>query len=181
MQKNIFKDCVDNIFYIIIKLSRIRDKKNKGLVKMELQKDNDSGLSLKLFIVLSRANRTIADLIEKDIKTYGLNPTEFAVLELLFHKGDQPIQHIGKKVLLASGSITYVVDKLEKKKLLERVSCPKDRRVIYASLTNAGKELMKEIFPKHEQEVHQIFSGLELEEKKVMIELLKKLGLQEKK
>ena len=44
-----------------------------------------------------------------------MNPTEFAVLELLYHKGNQPLQQIGDKILLASGSITYVVDKLEKK------------------------------------------------------------------
>jgi len=133
-------------------------------------------LSLKLFIVLSRAHRAISDRIEQDIKGYGLNPTEFAVLELLFHKGDQPIQHIGKKVLLASGSITYVVDKLEKKKLLERVSCPKDRRVTYASITEEGKAFMNEIFPKHEMEIDQIFSSLNDEEKQLLIALLKKLG-----
>ncbi len=144
----------------------------------ENQVYDETSLALKLFIVLSRANRTIADLVEQDIRRYNLNPTEFAVLELLFHKGDQPIQHIGKKVLLASGSITYVVDKLEKKSLLQRISCPKDRRVTYASITEEGKSLMKTIFPQHEEEIKRIFSGLNLEEKTMMIDLLKKLGLQ---
>lgn len=64
-----------------------------------------------------------------------MNPTEFAVLELLYHKGQQPLQQIGGKILLASGSITYVVDKLEKKGFLERVACPNDRRVTYAAIT----------------------------------------------
>ena len=140
--------------------------------------DNDTNLSLKLFIVLSRAHRAISDKIEQDIKSYGLNPTEFAVLELLYHKGDQPIQHIGKKVLLASGSITYVVDKLEKKKYIERVSCPNDRRVTFASITEDGKSFMKSIFPTHEEEITRIFGSLNAEEKTIMIELLKKLGLQ---
>jgi MarR family transcriptional regulator, 2-MHQ and catechol-resistance regulon repressor len=139
---------------------------------------DETSLSLKLFIVLSRANRAIADLVENDIKGYGLNPTEFAVLELLFHKGDQPIQHIGKKVLLASGSITYVVDKLEKKQLLKRVSCPKDRRVTYASITEEGTKLMESIFPKHKLEINKIFSSLNNDEKEMMIGMLKKLGLQ---
>ncbi len=139
---------------------------------------SDTNLALKLFIVLSRANRSISDLVEQDIKRYNLNPTEFAVLELLFHKGDQPIQHIGKKVLLASGSITYVVDKLENKNLIKRISCPKDRRVTYTSITEDGVKLMEEIFPKHEEEITRIFSSLDNQEKMTMIELLKKLGLQ---
>lgn len=70
---------------------------------------------LKALVVLMRASQSVQDVLRKDIKVYGLNTTEFAVLELLYHKGDQPIQHIGKKILLSSGSITYVVDKLEKK------------------------------------------------------------------
>ena len=137
---------------------------------------DETNLSLKLFIVLSRATRAIHDLAEEDIRTYGLNPTEFAVLELVYHKGDQPIQQIGKKVLLSSGSITYVVDKLEKKQLLLRKSCPKDRRVTYAVITDQGKQLMDQIFPKHKQAIDTIFSGLEESEKSQLIELLKKLG-----
>ncbi|UOQ93491.1 MarR family transcriptional regulator [Halobacillus shinanisalinarum] len=137
--------------------------------------DHDS--SLKSFIVLSRAYRSVEEKIREDIRTYGLNPTEFAVLELLYHKGEQPIQQIGKKILLASGSITYVVDKLEGKKLLQRVRCPKDRRVIYADITNGGKKLMDEIFPKHQAAIKGIFGELSENEQKTLIILLKRLGL----
>jgi MarR family transcriptional regulator, 2-MHQ and catechol-resistance regulon repressor len=138
---------------------------------------NETDLSLKLLIVLSRANRAVFDRVTEDMRSHGLNPTEFAVLELLYHKGDQPIQHIGKKVLLASGSITYVVDKLEGKELLERKACPKDRRVTHAVITEKGKKLMAEIFPKHKKAIQEIFKGLDSEEKGIMIALLKKLGL----
>ena len=137
----------------------------------------DEQLSLKLFIVLSRALESVKKQVVKDIKRYDLNLTEFAVLELLYHKGEQPIQIIGKKVLLASSSITYVVDKLEEKGLLERIACPNDRRVIYGRLTEKGQELMKEIFPQHEKAMAQIFSSLSKEEKVQAIELVKRIGL----
>lgn len=138
---------------------------------------NEDNRSLKLFIVLSRATRAIHDLVEEDIKTYGLNPTEFAVLELLYHKGEQPIQQIGKKVLLSSGSITYVVDKLEKKEYLLRKSCPKDRRVTYAVITKKGTEFMDQIFPTHKEAIETIFNTLSNEEKDDLTHLLKKIGL----
>lgn len=134
-------------------------------------------LSLKLFIVLSRAMQTIAKRVEEDIKNYGLNTTEFAVLELLYHKGSQPIQKIGEKVLLASSSITYVVDKLEKKRLLIRKPCSEDRRVTYAVITEKGQEFMAEIFPKHKEAIHKIFAGINDEEKAKLIEQLKRLGM----
>ncbi|TYR79814.1 MarR family transcriptional regulator [Priestia megaterium] len=132
--------------------------------------------SLKLFIVLSRAHRSISDHVHKFIQQYEMNPTEFAVLELLYHKGRQPLQQIGGKILLASGSITYVIDKLEKKGFLERVACPNDRRVTYADITDSGKEMIESMFPNHELRIHNILSVLSNEEKEVAISLLKKLG-----
>lgn len=136
--------------------------------------------ALKLFIVLARANRAINDKVDKPIQAFGLNPTEFAVLELLYHKGDQALQQIGEKILLASGSITYVVDKLEKKGFLKRQACSKDRRVTYARITEDGKQLIEKIFPEHELRIYEIMSVLSDEEQQTMIEQLKRLGLSQK-
>ncbi len=133
--------------------------------------------SLKLFIVLSRAFRAVNEEVNKVIQLHGLNPTEFAVLELLYHKGDQPLQQIGGKILLASGSITYVVDKLEQKGLLRRSGCPKDRRVTYAQITEEGRQLIEDIFPEHSERINELMKVLNHEEKEQSIMLLKKLGL----
>jgi len=136
----------------------------------------DTELSLKLFVVLTRTLQSIQKQTVEDIRRYGVNQTEFAVLELLYNKGEQPIQKIGEKVLLASSSITYVVDKLEKKEYLKRKACPKDRRVTYATLTDSGKQLMDDIFPEHAEAIHNIFGGLNATEKEQLIAQLKKLG-----
>lgn len=130
--------------------------------------------SLKLFIVLSRAHRAINDQVNKQITSFGLNPTEFAVLELLYHKGEQPLQQIGGKILLASGSITYVVDKLEQKQLLTRKACEKDRRVTFAQITENGKQLIERIFPAHQERLNEIVGILSEEEKQTVIDLMKK-------
>jgi len=139
--------------------------------------ENDSiQQSLKLFIVLSRAHRSMNDVVNKYIAKQGLNPTEFAVLELLYHKGEQPLQQIGGKILLASGSITYVVDKLEQKELLERIACKKDRRVTFAKITDKGRTFIESIFPDHEKQIDDIMNVLTTEEKESAIELIKKIG-----
>ena len=145
-------------------------------METQQKKQLDEELSLKLFVVLSRALQSVKKRVEEDIKTYQLNPTEFAVLELIYSKGEQPIQKIGEKVLIASSSITYVVDKLEKKELIIRKPCPKDRRITHAFITEKGNELMTEIFPKHKQAINEIFAGLDSSEKEFMIHQLKKLG-----
>ena len=50
----------------------------------------------------------------RDSKEHGFNPTEFAVLELLYTRGPQKLQQIGSRLLLVSGNVTYVIDKLER-------------------------------------------------------------------
>ena len=95
---------------------------------------------------------------------------------MLYHSGDQPLQKIGDKILLASGSITYVVDKLEKKGLVKRTQSEKDRRVAYASITTDGVALLNEIFPDHWKQIEHITNGLTEDEKIEAIGLLKKLG-----
>ncbi|MBA4537381.1 MarR family transcriptional regulator [Bacillus aquiflavi] len=137
--------------------------------------------ALKLFIVLSRAYKAMNEQVNKYIQMNDINPTEFAVLELLYHKGNQPLQQIGGKILLASGSITYVVDKLEQKGLLQRLACSQDRRVTYAQITDKGKQLIEKIFPEHEKHIYELMSVLTDDEQNTMIELLKKVGLQAKK
>lgn len=143
---------------------------------MTNKQNQEEELSLKLLVVLTRTLESIHKRVTEDIKGLGLNPTEFAVLELIYHKGEQPIQKIGEKVLIASSSITYVVDKLEKKKLLERKPCPNDRRITFAVITEKGTELMDEVFPKHKLAIQAILSGLDDHEKIALIQQLKKLG-----
>lgn len=142
-----------------------------------VNRELDEELSLKLFIVINRALEAMRKQATNDVKQYGLNLTEFGVLELLYHKGPQPIQVIGKKVLLASSSITYVIDKLEEKELIVRESCPSDRRVIHVRLTDDGEKLIREIFPNHRRAIAEMFSSLSVEEKEEAIRLIKKIGM----
>lgn len=135
-----------------------------------------NNLSLKLFIVLCRAFRTISEIVKKDIKGYGLNLTEFEMLELLHHKGAQTIQEIGGKVLLTSGSMTYVVDQMEKKGLVRRLVCENDRRVTYVEETAQGAQLMDSIFPAHTRCIESIFSALDEQELTLMTTLLKRVA-----
>jgi MarR family transcriptional regulator, 2-MHQ and catechol-resistance regulon repressor len=133
-------------------------------------------LSLKAFVVLLKANKTLEELIKKDISSHGMRTSDFTVLEALYHKGQQTIKQITQAVLINTGSITYVIDKLEKKGLLERTPCKDDRRVVYIQLTDQGIKLMEEIFPLHQQVIESVFEDVTDEEKKIVIDALKRIG-----
>ncbi|NOU66924.1 MarR family transcriptional regulator [Paenibacillus sp. LMG 31461] len=132
--------------------------------------------SLDLYIALSRASEWVNAHGDRDIRKHGLNRTEFGVLELLYHKGSQAIQQIGSKVLMSSGNITYVVDKLVKKEFVIRNTSTEDRRLIFAEITEKGKQFIEDVFPKHAEVIESAVAGLTDEEKKLASQLLKKLG-----
>lgn len=148
--------------------------KNGGMSVGE-ELDNQQ-LSLKLYIVMYHAFNSLQNQSFKDMKRQGLNPTEFAVLEILYNKGPQQIQQIGDRVLISSGSITYVVNNLIKSGYVVKEQYEMDKRISYVYLQPKGKKLMSEIFPKHARQMERITSGLTTEEKKKLIETLKKLG-----
>jgi MarR family 2-MHQ and catechol resistance regulon transcriptional repressor len=137
---------------------------------------SDTDLALKLWVVLSRAHRAIGRAARRDIDRHDLGYTEFAVLEALYHKGDLAIGEVGERVLLTSGSMTYVIDKLEKRGLLERRECPTDQRITYLHITADGRRRMREIFPEHAEAIRTAMASLTADEKREAIALLKKLG-----
>ena len=71
--------------------------------------------------------------------------------------------------------MTYVVDKLEGRGLLERMTSLEDKRIIYIVITPTGEELINEIFPKHEQHIKKLMSGLTADEQNQAIDILRNL------
>ena len=136
----------------------------------------ETSTALKLWVVMNRALRPIEKRLEQQVEAHGLSFTEFAVLEALLHKGPLPIGEIGSLVLLTSGSMTYVIDKLVRRGLIERKACKTDRRVVHAELTKQGRSLMEEVFPAHATLIHDLMGGLQPEEQEDAINLLKRLG-----
>lgn len=140
------------------------------------QQDEDTAAALKLWVVLSRAHRAIGERARREIERQGLRPTEFGVLEALYHKGPLTLGQVGERVLVTSGSVTPVADKLEQRGLIARRMSSEDRRVCYAELTDAGRELVDGIFPEHAEVIRGVMEGLTTEEKRITTSLLRRLG-----
>lgn len=141
----------------------------------ELESERDA--ALKLWVVLSRAYESVAELAKLDVERGELSLTEFAVLEALYHKGDLTAGDVSKRVLLRSGSLTYVIDKLVARKLIKRKLCETDRRRTYLHITQSGSAIMRRIWPGHAAVIELASGGLTLAEKRTAAKLLKKMGI----
>ena len=113
----------------------------------------------------------------QSVSALGLGLSDFAVLEVLLHKGPLPVNTVGKQILLTSSSITAAIDRLEARKLLRRVTIPKDRRSRIVELTEAGRRLIERAFQKHAKDMEETMAVLKTNERAELVRLLKKVGL----
>lgn len=138
-------------------------------------KDEDE-LNLKLFVVLNKCTLSVGKKSEKNIRLTGLTVPQFAVLEMLYHKGDLKVGDIIEKSLSSIGNISLIIDNLQKLEFVEKRKCKSDGRVTYVALSDKGRELITNMWPSHVEDMNNIMSKLSSEEKNILVSLLKKLG-----
>ncbi|MGG5253655.1 MarR family winged helix-turn-helix transcriptional regulator [Neobacillus sp. SM06] len=128
------------------------------------------------YLALMQTSKAVQDRIRLEMTKNNLSLTEFSVLEILYFKAKQTIHQVGNRVLISSGSMTYVIDKLEKRGLLNRIACPDDRRVIYVALTEEGIRLMGTIMPEHQEMIDYLFGCLNKGEAEQLAKWLKQVS-----
>jgi MarR family 2-MHQ and catechol resistance regulon transcriptional repressor len=129
-----------------------------------------------LWLVLMKAYRTLERLATRSIESSEVGLSDFAVLEMLLHKGPQPVNEIGRRVELTSGAITTAVDRLESRGLVTREAHPSDRRARIVRLTAAGEREAARTFAVHKAAMDLTAGALSKTERATLIELLRKLG-----
>lgn len=130
-----------------------------------------------LFLLFWKASHSVMAYDQASIRQSGFTTlSDFAVLEVLLHKGPLPVNTIGEKVMLTSGSITTAVQRLEKRGLVERTRDAVDARVVRVSLTEAGEALIVASFSKHAANLDTLFEVFDAEERAQFANLMRKLG-----
>ena len=137
------------------------------------------GSGVHVFLVLWKAARAMGAYANKSISALEIGASDFAVLEALLHKGPLPVNEIGRRVLLTSGSITVAVDRLEAKGLVDRHASDTDRRARIVHLTKEGRKLIMRAYAGHAADMERLASAsLTASERRTLIGLLKKIGFE---
>lgn len=132
--------------------------------------------SLRLWVIFARAHAAVAARAQADVARHGLTIAEFGVMEALHHKGPLLLSELKAKILVSNAGVTYLVDRLEERGLVERRRCDRDRRAYYAHLTPEGTEFLARIFPEHAAAIEEAFSALDAAERAAVTALLRKVG-----
>jgi MarR family 2-MHQ and catechol resistance regulon transcriptional repressor len=132
--------------------------------------------TLDTFIKLTRCANSILSRLSERNTVGDLTPSQFAVLEALYHLGPMTQGEVSMKVLKSGSNMTTVIDNLERDGLVRRERDAKDRRVIHVHLTEAGTSKLEAVLPRHVTALVEEFSVLSASEQETLGELCKKLG-----
>ena len=130
-----------------------------------------------LYLILWKAFYAVEAHDRRSIRELGFaSDSDFAVLEALYSKGALPVNELGRKLFLTSGSITTAVDRAQRQGLVRRTADPADKRVALVELTDTGRERMAQVLQRHFRNLGAALSGLSCDEQGQLADLLRKLG-----
>jgi DNA-binding MarR family transcriptional regulator len=129
---------------------------------------------------ISRAHVRLHREVEALFERHGLPPGGFDVLATLRRAGEpyrlSPTR-LHRSLMIASGSMTARLDRLEALRLVERSPDPHDRRALLVGLTPAGRELVDVVIAEHLANEDRLLAGLDRHERAALAALLRKLLL----
>ncbi|SMF40310.1 MarR family winged helix-turn-helix transcriptional regulator [Pseudogulbenkiania subflava] len=107
---------------------------------------------------LVRAFQAFEQYSARHVRELGLTPPQFDVIATLGNTPGMSCKELSEKTLITKGTLTGVIDRLAEKGVVTRQERPEDRRSVFLSLTSAGEELFRQVFPAHCDYMHQAFS-----------------------
>lgn len=132
----------------------------------------------KVYMVFSRANRSVEAYLQARITSRGLYMSDFAVLEALLHKGSLTLASIAEKIGMGESSIVPSVDRLETLAYVRRrFERGEKRSPMTIELTQPGHVLIREVYRSHAGDIERILRPLSGAERLELYRLSKKLGL----
>jgi len=132
--------------------------------------------TLDAFIKLTRCTNTVLARLAEQATLGDLNPSQFAVLEALYHRGPLTQGDVSRKILKSVSNITSLIDGLERDGLVRRERDTHDRRVVHVDLTPLGRKRVAALLPRHVAALVEQFSVLSAAEQETLARLCRKLG-----
>lgn len=125
---------------------------------------------------LQRIEGLLAGRMNTRFRPYGLSTATFNVLLVLFRAGEpQSPCDIGEQLSVTRGTVTGLLDSLERQHLVRRTPHPKDRRMLLIELTDEGRLILDRLMPEHFQGMCDMLACLSDSEKETFVSVLAKI------
>ena len=123
-----------------------------------------------------KAGHAITHQVSQELKPFDITEPQFNVLRILRGRKGEPatVQEIQKGMIQRSSNVTRIIDKLEKKSLVERYECPHNRRKMDIIITDQGKQFLVKLDKVVKRMHAPMLKNLSPDEAQQLSDLLKK-------
>lgn len=111
------------------------------------------------------------------LKDFNITIPQFTALQILISKGDLTVGELSQETALAYSTITDLVDRMEKSKLVVRKKDKEDKRVVRVEVQPIGYDLVEKVLDKRREYLGRKLKGVGKEEKEFLKEALESLYL----
>lgn len=154
------------------------DPVDKILAQWQLERPDLDVSPMGIIGRVTRLAKHLEHAIQETFSEFGLTVGEFDVLATLRRSG-QPHQlsptELFNTLMVSSGTMTHRIDHLEQAELVQRIPDPSDRRGTQIKLTDKGFDVIEKAVEAHVINEHGILSSLDVSEREILIQLLRKL------
>ena len=128
--------------------------------------------ALRAWVRMLRLSQKVQPALAERLRGLGLNPAEFDILDTLAAREGLTQQELADALLVTKGNMTYHLCRMAERGLVDRRPEGRKNRLY---LTGEGRRLLEEALPEHEALIDERFSGLSVEDRAQLADLLKKL------
>jgi DNA-binding MarR family transcriptional regulator len=129
------------------------------------------------YLSLLRTSDALQSRVEAKLKEFGLTGTQYNALRILRGAGVEglPCSEIGERMITRDPDVTRLLDRLQKRGLVERSRGKQDKRVIYGKITPAGLKLLREMDAPVQKHSTEMLRHVGPQKLKQLIELLEQV------
>jgi DNA-binding MarR family transcriptional regulator len=128
--------------------------------------------AVRAWVRMLRLSQKVQPTLVEKLRGLGLNPAEFDILDTLAAREGLTQQELADALFVTKGNMTYHLCRMEGRGLVDRRPEGRKNRLY---LTGEGRRLLEEALPEHEALIGERFSGLSVEERAQLADLLGKL------
>ena len=128
--------------------------------------------AVRAWVRMLRLSQKVQPALAERLRGLGLNPAEFGILDTLAAREGLTQQELADALLVTKGNMTYHLCRMAERGLVDRRAQGRKNRLCW---TGEGRRLLEEALPEHEALIDERFSGLSVEERAQLADLLGKL------
>lgn len=132
-----------------------------------------------LISIMSRKLSLAYDFIHSRLREIGLGALDIShgdILYQLYYSGPSGMKELAEKINRDKSTVTALVDKLQKQKLVQRMPDSSDKRAFTIKLTQKGQSFRTDFIRISDQVNKMLYKGFSKNEKKELIVLVSRLG-----